>query len=358
MKTNALLLASILWGGLFLFAGCEAGNNHEPEPVLTEQLAFVVSTRDGDDDLDATDFYGNPYSDRNLARVPDAVGVFVNKSSTEGGPTTPVMANAIYRLSEYPSTITDSYGDTLFWYKTSHRAAYWDMTSFFNIYAYAPVAEGGNNYYTVSDAGVVTFEMDSQVGIPVDFIYAPEEGKKENKAESLHMPFEHKLCKIVFRLKNGTDNVVVCNGIKYSIQYPKATFNLIKDEWTFLNSSNKVTIQLEEQYQIFGSGEYWLPGLTTLLFPTDAPNLNLVEGVQPSDVIVDFEVILNNIPYSVKEDLAELGLEYKEGKLIVLTFDCRLKQGSDYEEGVLRWNIYSATFDSFEYGGSFEGRLE
>ena len=357
MKTNALLLVGILWGGLFFFTGCETGNGLESAPASTGQLVFVASSRAGGDDPGATDGYGNPYSDRNLARVPDAVGVFVNKTESGGGPTISVMSNAIYRISEYPSELTDDDGNTLFWYKTSHRSAYWDMTSSFDIYAYAPVLEGENNYYTISDAGVVTFQMDSKVGIPVDFIYASEKGKKETKAESLHMPFAHKLCKIVFKLKNGTDNVVICNGVKYSILYPEATFNLIKDEWTFLNTSNEVAIQLEEQYQIFGSATYDLPGLTTLLFPTDASNLNLVEGVAPSNVIVDFEVILNNIPYSVKKELAVLDLEYKEGKLIVLTFNCKLKQGSDHEDDLL-WNIYSATFDSFEDGGSFEGRLE
>jgi|GEM_PF-3368970 len=356
MKTNTLLLAGVLWGSLFFFTGCETGNIPEPEPILTGQLAFTAKdTRDGGSGKDDFD---NPYSDRNLREVPDAVGVFVNKADTYQGPTTSVMANAIYRVSQHLSENVDGDGVKLFWYKTSHPAAYWDMSSFFDIYAYAPIVEGNNEYYTISDAGVVTFNMDRGVGIPVDFIYAKEEGTKDAKAESLHMRFQHKLCKMVFRLKNGTHNVVVCNGVRYSIKYPAAKFNLIEDEWTFLDIENEVDIQLTEQREIFGNETYDLPGLTTLLFPTDASNLNTTDGVEPTGVILEFVVILNNHEYTVKADLENLNLEYTEGKLIVLTFNCTLTQGGEQGDDGLLWNIYSATFDSFEDGGSYTGRLE
>ena len=356
MKTNVPLLVGILLGSLFFFAGCESGNNPEPEPMLEGQLAFTtVSTRSGDDDKDN---YGSPHSDRNLMRVPDAVGVFARKTSTLNTPPyTTILRNAIYRISQDKNT-----NNNLFWYKTSDKAAYWDRTSFFDIYAYAPIEEGENDYYSISDDGVVKFNMNLRIGLPVDFIYArtdPEDplGTRESThAESLHMKFQHKLCKIVFKLKNGTDNVVVCNGVKFSIMYPEATFNLITGEWTFTGDTEKVNIQVEEQYEIFSDGEHLLPELTTLLFPIHTNNVT--GGFSPSGVIMDFVIILNNKEYSVKEALEGKNLKYEEGKLIELTFNCKLTQGShDPDDGVL-WNVYSATFDSFEDGGSFDGRLE
>jgi len=349
MKTNVPLLVGILWGILLFFSGCESGNNPEPEPMLEGQLAFTtISTRSGDDDKDS---YGSPHSDRNLIRVPDAVGVFANKAPTISGSRTAIMKNAIYRVSQDENT-----NNNLFWYKTSDKAAYWDRTSFFDIYAYAPVEEGENDYYSISDNGVVSFNMNPRIGLPVDFIYASAKDKQENPdADLLHMKFRHKLCKIVFILKNGTDNVVVCNGVRFSIQYPKATFNLIDNEWTFDDDTENVNIQVEEQYEIFSDEEHFLPELTTLLFPINATNIT--PGFSPSGVIMDFVIILNNKEYSVKEALEGKNLEYEEGKLIELTFNCKLTQGSHPDDGVL-WNIYSATFDSFEDGGSFDGRLE
>ena len=351
MKTNVLLLVGILWGGLFFFAGCETGNGSEPEPepLLGEQLKFTtIVTRDASE----LDGYDNPYSDRNLKTVPDMVGMFVDKKISPLAVSTPVLKNAIYRISQHKN---EEVG--MFWYKTSHPAAYWDRVSSFNFYAYAPVIEGENTYYSISDEGEVSFFMNPSIGIPVDFIYAVEEGKKDDKATSLHMGFRHKLCKMVFVLKNGTDNVVVCNGVKYSVRYPEATFNLKTGFWSFLNTMNEVNISIQNQKEIFGREDYKMPELTTLLFPVDQID-NVIDRPQ-EDVIVDFQVNLNNVAYSVKTELANLGLKFEEGKLIVITFDCRLPQGTDPGEGLI-WNIYSATFDSFdgEGDGIYNGILQ
>ena len=361
MKTNTFILVGIFLWSLFSFTGCEAEpeNGAELIPMPIGELAFTsLITRSGDDtDLDD---YDNPYSDRNLKEVPDVVGVFVNKyPSGDPSSVNSIMENAIYRLSLYPSNNEDAEnpGTYLYWYRTTHPAAYWDTSSKFDIYAYAPAmdTEDENDYYTISKEGVVAFNLEEGKGIPVDFIYASEKGKtRDDDAENLHLDFRHKLTKIVFKLKNSSGNAVTCYGMRYSVRYPKATFDLIKDEWEFLPDTDIVRIEKKAQYEIFSNEDVNLPELTTLLFPTDTHNKT---GAAPTDVIVDFEIALNNTWYSVKDALAKLDLTYEENKLIVLTFNCQLRQGDVGDDGIL-WNVYQATFDSFEDGGSIGGTLE
>jgi len=352
MKMKTLILIGIFWGSLFFLTGCEAENGVEdkptPMPLPAGELGFTaLNTRSG----------GESDSHSNLTAVPDTVGVFVNK--TFSGTPTPVLKNAIYQRSLYDSGQLDGDGNPLFWYKTSDPAAYWDKTSDFDIYAYAPVLENANDYYTISDDGEVAFKLEQKKGILVDFIYASAEDQTRSaNATNLHLDFKHKLCKIAFKLRNETENVVTCLGIRYTVEYPKATFNLLTDEWTFLNEKDTVRIERKEQYDIFSKTEKLLPELTTLLFPIDAINR---AGFKPDNVVVSFEIALNNRWYNLTDELSKLNLEYDENRSIELTFNCLLNQGDpdhhDDENGVL-WNIYQATFDSFKEGGSIGGILK
>ena len=355
-----------------LLAGCEEAADLASEPqTINETISFTsMSMKSGGETEDS---YGNPYSDRNLREVPDTVGVFINK--TNGlSPTGVILKNKIYYKTNYlsdnylsfdasekpvvtpggPLTLDD---EQLFWYKTTDPLAYWDATAKYQIFSYAPYVETGakNPYYQVTNDGIVTFEMDNLVGIPVDFIYARSDAdlNKGNDADNLNMTYNHKLSKIVFQLTNQTENIVTCYGVRYKIKYPVATFNLLANEWTFGESSNEVEINRYAQYEIFTNDTIPLPELTTLLFPTDATNQTTTLG---SNVVVEFQVCLNNKWYDMTDKLAALNLKYKEGTLIELTFNCNLSYGDP--DGDPDFNIFAATFDSFEYGGVISGTLQ
>ena len=366
MKTTMLLFVSILCGSLLFLTGCESENGLELEPMPTGQLNFTsLVTRAANEtgDPEDTDDYGNAYSDHNLKDVPNVVGAFARKKDVLADPDNdPFMINAIYGLSRYESGRPESNDSPkkLLWYRTNDSTAYWDQNSLFDIYAYAPIAgeESENEYYNISDKGVVSFMVDGAKGIPVDFIYAKaREKEKDLDADELHMSFQHKLCKIVIRLRNGTENSVTCYGVRYKIEYPIATFDLLNDEWTFLGNSEPAFIELRnEQYEIFNNEYVFLSKLTTLLFPVDAENKNTVDGVEnPGNVIIDLEIALNNKWYKIEDALKDLNLKYKEGEVIVLTFNCKLSQGEENDD---EWKIYSATFDTFLPGETIDGILD
>ena len=387
MKPYSYILYALL---ILLFVGCEQASFTEPDnPDIEMPIAFTsVSTRGGGN----TDEYGNEYNDRNLKEVPGTVGVFINKF---GGvsPNGMIMKNEPYIISGYESNnyiLPDStflyydgntppLGDRLFWYKSTNPIAYWDGSpaTTYQIFAYAPFVEtdGNSPYYSVTNAGLVTFEIDNTVGIPVDFIYAASSEHygvaldKDTHADSLHMNFKHKLSKLVFKLKNDTENAVTCYGVKYEIIYPVATFNLITGNWDFTGSDTKVVVERFAQYEIFSKEEVTLPDLTTLLFPTHASNR---ESGTPGSVVVKFQVCLNNRWYDMTAPLNSLNLEYNEGTLIELTFNCKLSYGAsepmlddngnpvlddDGNPVMVLWNIFVATFDSFENGGRIDGLL-
>ena len=362
-----LLCALLAW----FVTGCERTPDRV-SPLPEGEIAFVsAQTRGGDD--------GGPYSERDLKGVPDTVGAFIIK--TLGGTPNTILKNERYQLSKYksnnylsrdidgksvvdyrPESSPGSDEEQLFWYKTTNPLAYWDHEADYRIFAYAPYAAPGSNspYYTVADNGDVNFKINEQLGIPVDFIYA-DSGPvtKVADSESLHMTFNHKLSKIVFRLSNSTGNAVTCYGVKYKIAYPEATFNLLSGNWNFTSSLQQVEVKRYAQYEIFQNTPIPLPELTTLLFPTHSANRESSSAI-PGNVVVNFEVCLNNIWYDLTNALKGLngdtGLEYEEGKLIELTFNCGLTYG-DEDDGVL-WNIFVATFDSFEYGGSINDVLK
>ena len=374
MKTNIpILLVYILF--IFYFSGCEAGNDVETETIQDEQFAFTsISTRSANDDP-LVDEYGNEYSGHNLIEVPDEVGAFVEKI---GGnpPSGFIIENAIYRLSKFPSDNFLLTGNTipthrpggtpstneeqLFWYKTTHPHAYWDKTpgAEYNIYAYAPIVEDNinNSYYTITNDGIIEFQLDKDRGISVDFIYAKETNlTRINDSEKLHMLFKHKLSKMVFKLRNKTENAITCYGVKYKIEYPTASFDLIDNKWFFGGAKDTVEVKRYAQYEIFSESEIALPELTTLLFPTQTSNLK--PGSISDNVVVEFQVCLNNKWYDMTGALEKLmtedpNFEYTEGKLIELTFDCKLSYGVD------DWNIFVATFDSFEEGDPINGTLK
>ena len=354
-----LLCALLAW----FVTGCERTPDRV-SPLPEGEIAFVsAQTRGGGD--------GGPYSERDLKGVPDTVGAFIIK--TLGGTPNTILKNERYQLSKYksnnylsrdidgksvvdyrPESSPGSDEEQLFWYKTTNPLAYWDHEADYRIFAYAPYAAPGSNspYYTVADNGDVNFKINEQLGIPVDFIYA-DSGPvtKAADSESLHMTFNHKLSKITFKLSNKMENAVTCYGVRYEIEFPVATFNLLSDEWFFTNTSQKVVVKRYAQYEIFKDEPVSLPELTTLLFPTHAAN-RAAGSVLPKSIVTKFEVCLNNRWYDLTEALDKLELEYEEGKWIELTFNCTLNYGD------VGWNIFVATFDSFEYGESINDVLK
>ena len=393
MKSYYTLLYTL---SILLFAGCEQASFTDPNKPGGIEMPMVftsVNTRGGGD----LDEYGNEYNNRNLKEVPDTVGVFIDK--IVGMSHDMIIKNEPYQISGYESNnyiLPDSTflyydgdtppaGDRLCWYKTTNPIAYWDgFPATYKIFAYAPFVEtnGNSPYYSITDAGVVTFKMDNTVGIPVDFIYAASDEhygvvlEKDVHADSLHMNFKHKLSKLVFKLRNDTENAVTCFGVKYEIEYPVATFNLITGDWNFTGSNTKIVVERFAQYEIFSKNEVTLPDLTTLLFPTHAPNWE--SGTSPGNVVMKFQVCLNNRWYDMTNILNDpydpnsLNLEYNEGTLIELTFNCKLNYGvgdpvldnngdpvldDNGDPVTILWNIFVATFDSFEDGGRIDGTL-
>ena len=352
-KINLTIFAILL---ILLGIGCDSTSEIESEiPDSNNQISFTsVSPRP---------LKGNPHSNSNLLRVPDTVGVFVKKAGTF------IMENAFYRITNYESNnylsggVVTTKGDSdptppgeqLFWYKTAHNAAYWDKAPgvIYDFYAYAPAVETNqtNDYYTIDDSGKVAFKIDEKKGIPVDFIYANSANHTISDAGSLHLSFRHMLSKIVFKLKNSTENAIVCYGVKYKITYPEASFNLTTGEWTFTGGSKTVEVKRYAQYEIFENSIVDLPELTTLLFPTHSSQI-AGGNPAPGNVVVEFQVCLNNKWYDMTTKLKNLNLSYIEGKLIELTFDCELDYGTN------DWNIFVATFDSFEEGGTIDGELK
>ena len=372
MKTYHYILAFVL-SALFS-AGCDpvADTEHKtPDIGSDEVIAFTsLSTKSGGETIDE---YGNPYSVRNIREVPDTVGAFIKKDAAL------ILKNDMYFKTKYlsdnylsvnaqkkpvidyrPNSTPVGEEEQLYWYKTENPLAYWDKGSaVYEIYAYAPYSEtgAGSEYYSnITEGGEVTFEIDKKLGIPADFIYAQGTAlTKTGHADNLNMTYKHKLSKLVFQLKNESKNAVVCYGVKYKVEYPVATFNLLTDQWTFGTTSETVDVERTSQYEIFTDQTVALPDLTTLLFPTHATNIN---GTPPGGVVVNFQVCLNNKWYDLGNILNEdLQLQYTEGKLIELTFNCNLKYGETDGDGVI-WNIFAATFDSFEYGGVINGELK
>ena len=382
MKIDYTILLYMLLG--LLLAGCSLENVIETEKVREDVGFTAIATRAEKPDAD---IYGIPHSTRNLLYVPDTVGVFVNKKVVP--PSTPssgiIMENALYRITNYKSNnfvsynlltnlpVTDANGEVivehtnapdpgqeaLVWYKTAHPVAYWDKGADieYDIYAYAPRVETNstNNYYSVSDNGIVNFIVDPRVGIAVDFIYAKGRGKTRTAdAESLHMPFKHKLSKLIFKLKNSTENAITFYGLKYSIKYPNAAFDMLADEWSYSSATTTISIDRYMQKEIFENNEIILPEITTLLYPTDASNIT---GTPPAGVFVSLQICLNNRWYDVTSLITNLPadkkLKFYEGRVNELTFNCSLNYGINNE-----WNIFVATFDSFEYGGVINGTLE
>ena len=355
-KVNHIVYTILLM--LFL-TGCDLTTDVENETLGDDEIAFTsISTRGT---LRSTE---DQY--RNMQDVPDTVGVFLKKTSSF------VMRNAIFRKTNYESNnyldsnglvVTKEVGDPtpsgdqLFWYKTAHSAAYWDKSPgvIYDFYAYAPAVEtnGVNGNYKVSDNGIVSFKIDEKIGVPVDFICSRSLGCTVNKADSLHLPFRHMLSKMVFKMKNETKNAVTCYGVRYKLKYPEATFDLTTGNWAFSGSTTQVDVKRYAQYEIFSDSEVSLPELTTLLFPVNSAQIT---GPVPTGVIVSFQVCLNNKWYDMTMPLENFGLSYTEGKLIELTFNCTLNYGSKDDEDVL-WNIFVATFDSFEDGGTIDGKL-
>ena len=364
-----------------LSIGCNRNNIFTDEIKNDNQVGFTgITTRAGQP---AADNYGMPHSNYNLLYVPDTVGVFANKNLS------PLFKNTLYRVTNYESNnyveydlindplkqspLTDSNGkvivtntpgpdkEALVWYKTSHPAAYWDpdTNAEYDIYAYAPKVETGtaNKYYNISDNGEVNFLIDPKFGITVDFIYAKAEGTtRAADAESLHLPFKHKLSKLVFKLKNSTENAITFYGLKYSINYPKASFNMITDEWQYSSTLTKIEINRYMQQEVFEGNEIVIPEITTLLFPTNASNIT--GGIAPANVFVSLHICLNNKWYNVSNlintAISNSSLKFSEGILNELTFECILDYGTDNS----KWNVFVATFDSFEYGGTIGGTLK
>ena len=369
MKTTYRIIGCVL--PIFFLIGCNSIADIEPEEFGNNQISFTSISTKGV--TTTKDPYGNPHSDRNILEVPDTVGVFVKKAGSF------IMQNALYRITNYKSdnflskdtndfpsvdfrpggTPNSVNEEQLLWYKTSNGAAYWDKNStiIYDFFAYAPAVETNkaNDYYKIDENGIVNFKIDEKVGLPVDFIYAKKDSCTNTKADSLHLFFKHKLTKMVFRLKNSTENAITCYGVKYKIKYPIATFNLITDKWAFSGSDKQIEVKRYAQYEVFRDSIVNLPELTTLLFPTHATNL--ASGSVLGNVIIEFQVCLNNKWYNMKTKLDGLNLQYTEGKLIELTFDCNLKYGENHNGDEL-WNIFVATFDSFEEGGSINGILK
>ena len=358
VKITHYIISSALL--ILLLAACESDiDTTENKTPVNDQIVFTAINSK------AANATKNLSGNRNLQKVPDTVGVFVRK--TDGTPEL-IMENAFYRKTNYES---DNYlstdgeiktdipgGEQLFWYKTLHKAAYWTKKSgvTYDFFAYAPAVETNekNGYYNIDENGIVSFEMDGKVGIPVDFIYARRTDRSIAQADSLHMPFKHMLSKIVFRLKNTTGNGVVCYGVKYKIRYPIANFNLITGKWSFDEiNTQPVEVNRYAQYEIFSGTEVELSELTTLLFPTHTANT--ADGTVIGNVVVDFQVCLNNKWYDMTTKIRELKLEYIEGRLIELTFDCQLDYGDGNHPD---WNIFVATFDSFEEGDPINGILK
>ena len=364
MKKAYYIILNIL---LILFLiGCESDTNIENKKFVNDHISFTsIGTK-------ATRSSESPSGDRDLQEVPDTVGVFLKKTD---GTSEFIMENAIYRITNYKSdnflatdgsVTTQKEGDPvpggkqLFWYKTSHRAAYWDKKPgvTYDFFAYAPAVETNkkNKYYNIDDEKVIEFNIDEKLGVPVDFIYANKVNCEINQADSLHLPFRHMLSKMVFKLKNTTKNAITCYGVRYKINYPVATFNLETGKWKFTGTSTSVEVKRYAQYEIFSETEVELSELTTLLFPTHTDNL--APGSMSGNVIVEFYVCLNNKWYDMTNKLAAYDLQYTEGKLIELTFNCTLGYGSNHESNDKHWNIFVATFDSFEDGGSLNGTLK
>ena len=359
-KTNYIILNVLL---IMLLVGCEAATGIDDNNIIPEDIPIsftAAGTRSG----------GEPIDYKNLEEVPGTVGVFMRKDTDFK------MENVIFQKTNYES---DNYldndsvtnmeagdpipsGERLFWYKTSHIAAYWGKTplgdppAVFDFYAYAPVIEdGGDEYYTIDSDGVITFKIDEKLGLPVDFIYAKSEGATNDKADTLHLPFRHMFSKLAFKLRNSTENTIVCYGVRYEINYPTATFALKSGKWDFAGPNVRSVVERYAQYEIFSNTDIDLPNLTTLLFPVNTDPINMVTPVTNA-VVVKFEVCLNNKWYNMSDKLANLNLQYTEGLLIELTFDCKLEYG-DVVDGEL-WNIFVATFDSFEDGGVIDGILK
>ena len=398
MKTCNIILFVVL---ALSFIGCNKDNNFIEEVKDDNQVVGFtgITTRAGGQPT--ADIYGVPHSNRNLLYVPDTVGVFVRKRDIDDYPSPsplsdPLLENALYRITNYESTnfveynlssdplkqfpLTNGNGEVivdkdpatpaanqeaLMWYRTSHPAAYWDPDADieYDIYAYAPRVETGtvNSYYNVSVNGEVDFEIDKKVGITADFIYAKAEEKtRAADAESLHLPFKHKLSKLVFKLKNSTENAITFYGLKYTIEYPIATFNLLTDMWQYSSTKSRTVISRYVQQEIFEDNEITLPEITTLLFPTDNVS-NIVGGVSPTGVFFSLEICLNNKWYDVSSLINTAitstdptkKLLFLEGRLNEVTFNCNLNYGT-----ANTWNIFVATFDSFEYGGTIGGTLK
>ena len=346
-----------------LLVGCEPDADVENKDTYNNQMSFTsIGKRNS----------GNQ-SDRDISEVPDTVGVFVKKTNTGTNVSEFIMNNAFYRITNYKSnnylstggTVNNwkegdpvPSGDQLFWYKTSHSAAYWDKNPDVNydFYAYAPAVEtnGENDYYKIDGNGKVNFKINEKTGIPVDFIYARRTNRTIAQSDSLHLPFRHMLTKLVFKLKNTTENAITCYGVKYKIKYPIASFDLVTGKWDFGANTDSLEVKRYAQYEIFSKTEVVLPELTTLLFPTNTTELT---SAPPTEVVVNFQVCLNNKWYDMTKKLNDLSLQYTEGKLIELTFNCNLDYGSHH--GIdEHWNIFVATFDSFEEGGSITGTLK
>ena len=368
----------ILLSGLLalLIVGCEPNSDVKNEnPKLGNgQISFSVIGSRSDNGL--PDEYGNYYSDKNIMSVPDTVATTIRKNNISDGTSEYIMKNAFFRITNYKSNnyllLADSsvvthqegdplpIGEQLCWYKTAHPAAYWDKSidATYDFYSYAPVVNTSeaNNYYRIERDTIIHFQIDKEEGIAVDFIYADTTGcTNANDADKLHLTYRHMLSKIVFKLKNSSENVVTCYGIKYKVKYPTASFNLVSGTWRFNNTSEEVDIKRYAQYEIFSGTEVLLPDLTTLLFPANSTSIE--SGYEPgNDIVVGFQVGLNNKWYDMTAALNALNLEYKEGRLIVLTFDCSLKYGDEID-GEL-FNIFAATFDSFENGEPIDGILK